>query len=281
MELVTCLLLALGGAPAGSPVQDKKPIQELVAEVAFGEPPARDVAIAEIVARQNAREAILEILKTTEETEVMGAAVLVLGRTGKRARSDLEEFLSPDVLGGTQTKVLSGLVIVGAEGSWLAPEVLELVKVGVDGLAKRAKSGGTHPLADMRTNQALMAMCVIGAEPKPALKQIERLLALELARDDFSQICRLSAACALWKVGGEKDRALALLGEGLAYAAEGPVVEKAVFGLGEMGENAREIRTRLEERLAGASAQLKVTLHEALDKIDGKKPLQLLGPDGR
>ncbi len=275
LSSVVLQVITSGFVAPESVAQDKKSIEELLQEVAYSEKPDEAPALAELSRRADAREGVLEALRKTDKTEVMGAAVLVLGRIGKRARNELKEILEPKEYHAAQGNVLAGLGVVGAEGAWLAPQVLELVEFGLEGLEKRQERGGVNALSDVRTSQALMVLAKIGADRKASLALIERFVALDFgARDEFPQICRMAATCALWSFTGAEERALELFDRGLELGTEGAAVERAVYGLGEMGEHAAPLRSKLAQRLPAASPQMKVLLSEALDKIDGKKPVR-------
>ena len=230
-------------------------------------------ALAELLKRDGAREGALEALRTSEESELLGCAVLVLGRIGKRAHKDLKEILSPETCTPEQLKVLRGLGVIGAEGVWLAPEVLDLAERGVKELTQRLKGGGSSDTTlEMRTDSAVLTLGYIGANSKKSLALVEKLLALDIdAQDEGGMQCRMAATCTLWWFTGAKERVLELYRQGLESCA----AVSAIFGLGEMGEHASTLRSKLAELLA-APGPYREQIGEALDKIDGKKPV--LGP---
>ena len=199
---------------------------------------------------------------------------MALGRSGKQAQKDLKEILSQETCSPEQSKVLRGLGVIGAKGAWLAPEVLDLAERGAAGLAKRLKDGRSGDAAlDMRTSAALLTLGYIGASEKKSLALVEKLLALQIeAQDEGGMQCRMVATCTLWRFTGAKERVLELYREGL----ESPAADSAIFGLGEMGEHAAVLRSRLAELLSGPSPRSREQIADALDKIDGKRPV--IGP---
>lgn len=271
----TATLRAESTAPAavlGHPAE--KTIQELLQEVASSEEPDKAPALAELLKRKDVREGTLEVLRSSEEPELLGSAVLVLGRLGKRSRKDLREILSPETWSLDQGQVLRGLGVIGAQGAWLAPEVLDLAERGVAELAQRLKDGRSGDIAqEMRTNNALLTLGYIGGNAKKPLALVEKLLVLKIdAQDEGGMECRMTATCTLWRFTGAKERVLELYRQGLESCA----ADSAIFGLGEMGEHAAALRSRLAELLAAPGSRSKEQIAEALDKIDGKKPV--IGP---
>ena len=142
----------------------EKTIPELLREMASSEEPDKAPALAELLKREDVREGLLEALRNSAEPELLGCAVLALGRSGKQAQKDLKEILSQETCSPEQSKVLRGLGVIGAKGAWLAPEVLDLAERGAAGLAKRLKDGRSGDAAlDMRTSAALLTLGYIGA----------------------------------------------------------------------------------------------------------------------
>src|SRR6185503_17554366 len=237
------VLLLVSGSSAGpsSPAtpaaevveQDKKSIEDLLREVASAAKPDESRALAELLKQKDVREAVLDVLRKGEEPEVLGGAVLVLGRAGKRGQNDLRAILSPKTRSSEQDQVLCGLGVIGAKGAWLEPEVLELVANGVEGLSSRTKEKRPADAdLELRTRHALLTLGYIGADAKKSLALVEKVLALEIGSEDATGMeCRMAAVCTLWRLSGARERALELFGLGLDSAASG----SAVFGLGEMG----------------------------------------------
>jgi hypothetical protein len=254
--------------------QEKKSIEELLREVGSAAKPDESRALAELLKQKDVREGVLDVLRTGEEPEVLGGAVLVLGRSGKRGQNDLKAILSAKARSSEQDQVLRGLGVIGAEGAWLQPEVLELVAHGLEGLCSRTKEQRPADAdLELRTRHALLTLGYIGADAKKSLALVEKMLALELGAQDASGMeCRMAAVLTLWRLSGAKVRALELFGLGLESAASG----SAVFGLGEMGAHAASLRPRLQQLLGAADPRSRGQIADALDKIDGKKPV--VGP---
>src|SRR4029077_2555835 len=128
--------------------------------------------------------------------------------------------------------------------------------------------------AESRASSALLTLGMIGGETKKSLVLIEKFLALKIAPNDQRGMrCRMNAVCALWRLGGAKERALELFGQALESGPDGAGVTGAIFGLGEMGEHAARLRPTLEQLQKAAGADRKAMIADALDKIDGKKPI--------
>ena len=83
---------------------------------------------------------------------------------------------------------------------------------------------------------------------------------------------RVASACALWWTGSAAEDVYPVFMEALEKTSDVPTLERAIFGLGEMGSHAKEALPKLARLRDEASEQTKTVISEATRKIEGFLP---------
>ena len=104
----------------------------------------------------------------------------------------------------------------------------------------------------------------------PTTPAVTKLLEKELKGDDL--VVRLSSACALWWTGSDPGTVQPVLVEGLKVTGDSVALERAIFGLGEMGSQAKGVVAELEALRDKVSAETRTVIVDALAKINGHRP---------
>ena len=188
-------------------------------------------------------------------------AVEALGQMKKTGLALLEDEIVQRIHAGNVMCIMNVIGSVGATGSRAAWATPALVKV-----IERKPEGGFVEIYMMRRSSAIMALGRLG----PASASVKTLLQKHLKEDNLE--VRISSACAIWWTGGDPELVKPVLLEALKVTNDVTALEKAIFGLGEMGALAKDAVPALEALRESAPQQTQVVIKETLERIRGGRP---------
>ena len=152
---------------------------------------------------------------------------------------------------------LSAIGELGPRAAWTAPTLLELIQ-----------RKGDRTFEDMNRliqSSGIMALGRLGPPSSSARAALKKLV------QDENPMVRTSAACALWWTGSEPEEVLPVLEDGLR-STDKVVMERAIYGVGEMGPQAAALLSDLDALRAKVSQETQIVIDEAMKKIRGFLP---------
>lgn len=203
---------------------------------------------------------LAELESQTASLRARTGVIEVLGRMKKAGTALLEDEIMQPVGAGSINKIMSTLGAIQASGpsaGWTSPSLVELIERKPD----RA-FGEIHMLVRA---SAIMALGAQG----PNTPAVTAVLKKQLREENPG--VRLSSACALWWTGSEASVVYPVLVEGLK-ATNTVALERAIFGLGEMGAQALDAVDDLEGLRDQVSEETRTVIVDALAKIGGHRP---------
>ncbi len=281
---LTFTLVMIGVAALQSPAhagQKRASLDALIEDLDALDDEARDAAIDRLakMGKRSLEPLVREITGNPEHRPGSGA-VLALARMGRTGRSMLSRLVAhPNIT--SQSRTLYRVGLVGTELSFLTPDLLRVVD-SATGSSKRRRDGTGMDNSYGNIIGAQAALLTVGRiatrkDAKKALEAIAKLLEkTEEADDVSSHLMRSSAACALWWITKDEKRCRPLLLAMLDTSEGGPAVERAIYGIGEMGSSAADLVATLEAKAAKGNDELKTVVASALEKVRGITPVDTL-----
>ena len=224
---------------------------------------ARAAAIDALAKRgKRTAETLIKELQSSAATGRTKTGVIeVLGKMKGTGKQLLEDALMEQIHAASIPRITatcSAIGHAGAKAAWAAPLLIERIEKGFD--------RGFPDANNMVICSAIMALGQLGPTGARSHAIVRKYL------EDPALEVRLSSACASWWMGGEVDEAYGILLQGLEVPSQTVALERAIFGLGEMGPRATAALPKLEALRSVVLDQTKVTISEAVRKIEGKLP---------
>lgn len=264
MKAILPLFLILSSAGAASPsAQKTEEVEALVRALDSEDDAIRTPAIEALVkaGRKVSARLFAELESRSAHRRARVGVLDVLGRMKRTGAGLLEdEILQPIHSGSIQriSAVLSALQEAGPAAGWAAPSLVKLIE--------RKPDRAFMAIHMLVRSSAIVALGSQG----PSTASITTLLEKQLEEEDIG--VRLSSACALWWTGSDGALVYPVLLEGLKATKDKVALERAIFGLGEMGARATDAVGQLEALRERVSEETKTVIVDALAKIRGYRP---------
>jgi hypothetical protein len=203
---------------------------------------------------------IAELGSTAASGRTRTGVIEVLGGMKRTGVTLLENEILQPIHGGSIGKIMSALGAIqdsGPRATWTIPSLVKLIERKPD-----------KAFIEIHMLVRACAIMAVGRQG-PSTPAVTKLLEKELKEKDAG--VRLSSACALWWTGGDAVTVLPVLLEGLEETSA-VALERAVFGLGEMGPQAKAATAELESLRDKVSAETRTVIVDALAKIGGHRP---------
>jgi len=259
VRLLALCCFCVGSLPClASAAEAREDLEALVRALGSDDDVLRAPAIEELAkGGKKAGERLLAEFASQKVGKRTGTGVIeVLGKMKKTGEQLLEGLLLRPLDTGSIVSVTNALGAIGECGpraAWTAPVLVELVE------RKPVKAYLDVYLLVKRS--AILTLGLLGPTT-PAAKVLKR----EVKSDELGT--RIASARSLWWTGSAPEEVYPVLLEGLA-SKDVPTLESAIFGLGEMGPQAKDALARLASLNELASQETRITIDEARRKIEG------------
>ncbi|MSR61596.1 MAG: hypothetical protein EXS08_03995 [Planctomycetes bacterium] len=268
MTIARWLLLGcLGaGALASAPlaVSAQADVEALVLRLGSEDDAVRAPAIEELAkgGKKVGERLLAEFASRTASERTVTGVVEVLGKMRRTGAQLLGEQVLRPIDSGSIEPILSALRAVGICGppaAWTAPSLVKLIE-------RKPLKAYLQAYLEVK-DTAIITLGRLG----PTTPAARALLKREVEAPELGT--RVSSACALWWTGSAPEDVYPVFIEALA-ASDMPL-ERAIFGLGEMGPHAKEALPKLASLNERVQPQTRITIDEARRKIEG-----FLAPNG-
>jgi HEAT repeat protein len=234
----------------------------------------RDLGADDDSVRAQAIESLSKKKKKKEKQRLLGelgsnsasgrvrvGVIEALGKMKRPGIRALEEHLLQPIRGSSIDVIGVSLTAIGDAGPaavWAAPPLIKLIE-------RKA------PQAFIEVHQMVRCLAIMSlGRLGPSGKKTQAVLKRQFKDEELE--VRLSSACALWWTGSDPDLVYPVFLEGLEATGDKVSLERAIYGLGEMGTRAREAVPALEELRARVERETDIGIQVALRKIRGLLP---------
>ncbi len=259
--LLSCLSTSVLATPAVASRQQAG-VNALVRDLDSADEATREAAIAALAKRP--RKTVEELLAQFDSQIFSGqmrtGVIEVLGRMKKTGTQILEDVLLQRLHAGNIPLVFALFAAIGDTGPKAAWTSASLVK--------RIEGGFDQGFKEFNNTVIALALMTLG-ELGPTGAKAESVIRKHMEAADLG--VKLSGAIALWWIGGDPEEVYPVLSQGLT-AKDVVVLERAIFGLGEMGAHAQAALPALEALRDKVSNETKTVLLETIRKIEGTLP---------